>query len=179
MAMITLRYAHALEKVVQAAKLDSAAVLQQLRDFAGTLEGSAELREVLKDPSISMEQKLRVLDAISSRIGIYPQVRNFIAVITEHQRLHAMNEIVAEYAAVADDDAGIADAEITSAHPLNDEDRAQLEAEVGKIAGSRVRAVYRQDESLLGGAIVKIGSTIYDGSVRGQLQQMKQKLVNA
>jgi F-type H+-transporting ATPase subunit delta len=62
---------------------------------------------------------------------------------------------------------------------LNDEDRAQLEAEVGKIAGSRVRAVYRQDESLLGGAIVKIGSTIYDGSVRGQLQQMKQKVVNA
>jgi len=76
MAAITLRYAHALEQVVVAAKLDAAAVLQQLTDFAGTLEGSAELREVLMDPSIANEQKLRVLDAIAARIGIYPQVRN-------------------------------------------------------------------------------------------------------
>jgi len=90
-----------------------------------------------------------------------------------------MNEILAEYAAIADNDAGIADAEITTAHALNEEDRTQLEGQVGKLAGSRVRAVYREDKSLLGGVIVKIGSTIYDGSVRGQLQQMKQTLVNA
>jgi len=179
MAVITLRYAHALEQVVVAAKLDAAAVLQQLADFAGTLDGSANLREVLMDPSISMEQKLKVLDAIGVRIGMFPQVRNFIAVITEHQRLHAMNEILAEYAAVADDDAGIADAEITSAHALNDEDRAEIETQVGKLAGSRVRAIYHEDATLLGGAIVKIGSTVYDGSVRGQLQQMKQRLINA
>jgi F-type H+-transporting ATPase subunit delta len=179
MAVVTLRYAHALEQVVLAAKLDAAATLQQLSDFAGTLQGSANLREILMDPSITMEQKLKVLDAIAARIGMFPQVRNFVAVITEHQRLHEMNEILAEYAAVADDEAGIADAEITSAHPLNDEDRAQLEAQVGKLAGSRVRAVYREDATLLGGAIVKIGSTVYDGSVRGQLQQMKQRLINA
>jgi F-type H+-transporting ATPase subunit delta len=179
MAVITLRYAHALEQVVVAAKLDGAAVLQQLKDFAGTLDGSAELGEVLSDPSIANPQKLRVLDAIAARIGIYPQVRNFIAVITEHERLHEMNEIVAEYASIADVDAGIADAEITSAHALNEADRAQLEEQVGKLAGSRVRAVYREDKSLLGGAIVKIGSTVYDGSVRGQLQRMKQELVNA
>jgi F-type H+-transporting ATPase subunit delta len=153
--------------------------LQQLQDFAATFAGSANLREVLMNPSIAMEQKLRVLDAIGARIGFFPPVRNFVAVIVEHQRLHEMNEILTEYAAVADDDAGIADAEITSAHPLNDEDRAELEAQVGKLAGSRVRTVYYEDATLLGGAIVKVGSTIYDGSVRGQLQQMKQKLINA
>ena len=179
MAVVTLRYAHALEQVVVAAKLDPAAALQQLADFAGTLEGSANLREVMMDPSIIMEQKLKVLDAIGARIGFFPQVRNFVAVITEHQRLHDMNEILAEYAAVADSDAGIADAEITSAHPLNDEDRDELLAQIGKLAGSRVRAVYREDADLLGGAIVKVGSTVYDGSVRGQLQQMKQRLINA
>jgi F-type H+-transporting ATPase subunit delta len=106
-------------------------------------------------------------------------VRNLIAVITDHQRLHELNEIVTEYAALADQDAGWADAEITSARALNAEDRAELEAQVGKLAGSRVRATYLEDSSLLGGAIVKVGSTVYDGSVRGQLQQLKQKLVNA
>lgn len=179
MAEITLRYAHALEQVVLAAKLDGAAVLAQLKDIAGTFEGSSELREVLMDPSIAREQKLRVLDAISARIGIYPQVRNFVAVIIEHERLHEMNEIVSEFARIADDDAGIADAEITTARVLTDDDRSKLEEQVAKLAGSRVRAVYREDDALLGGAIVKIGSTIYDGSIRGQLQQMKQKLVNA
>ena len=108
-----------------------------------------------------------------------PQVRNFIAVIMEHQRLAELDEILAEYHAVADEQSGLAEAEITSAHPLNDEDRAELEAQVAKLAGGRVRATYRQDATLLGGAVVRIGSTVYDGSVRAQLQQLKQKLVNA
>jgi F-type H+-transporting ATPase subunit delta len=179
MAMITLRYAHALEQVVVAGKLDSAAVLSQLQDFAGTFDGSPQLREVLMDPSITKEQKLKVLGAIGEKIGFFPQVRNFLAVVTEHERLHELQEIISEFASAADEDAGVTDAEITSARSLNDEDRAQLEAEAGKLAGGRVRAVYHEDASLLGGAIVRIGSTVYDGSVRGQLQQMKQKLINA
>jgi F-type H+-transporting ATPase subunit delta len=168
-----------MEQVVTGMKLDPAAALQQLKDFAGTYEGSRQLREILTDPSLLKEQKLKVLDAIAAKIGMLPQVRNLIAVITEHQRLDELHEIVAEYAALADQDAGWADAEITSAHALNADDRAELEAQVGKLAGSRIRATYREDSSLLGGAIVKVGSTVYDGSVRGQLQQLKQKLVSA
>jgi F-type H+-transporting ATPase subunit delta len=86
MAVFTLRYAHALEQVVAEKRLDSAAVLQQLKDFAGTFDGSAQLREILMDPSILKEQKLKVLDAIAAKIGMLPQVRNLIAVITDHQR---------------------------------------------------------------------------------------------
>ncbi|MEO6981753.1 MAG: F0F1 ATP synthase subunit delta, partial [Edaphobacter sp.] len=70
-------------------------------------------------------------------------------------------------------------AEITSAHELNAEDRAELEAQVTKLAGGRVRTTYRQDAGLLGGAVVRIGSTVYDGSIRSQLQQLKQRLINA
>jgi F-type H+-transporting ATPase subunit delta len=179
MAVFTLRYARAMEQVVTGMKLDPAAALQQLKDFAGTYEGSAQLREILMDPSILKVQKLKVLDAIATKIGMLPQVRNLIAVITDHQRLHELNEIVTEYAALADQDAGWADAEITSARALNADDRTELETQVGKLAGSRIRATYREDSSLLGGAIVKVGSTVYDGSVRGQLQQLKQNLVNA
>jgi len=179
MSVVSLRYAHAFAAVATSSRLDTAAAQQQLSDFNGTLAGSRELREVLMNPSIATEQKLKVLDAIAARIGMFPQVRNFIAVIMDHQRLHELAEILTEYHAVADEQSHMAEAEITSARPLNDQDRAELEAQVAKLAGGRVRATYHQDATLLGGAVVRIGSTVYDGSIRAQFQQLKQKLVNA
>ena len=179
MSVLSLRYARAFATVATSAKLDVAAAQQQLADFSGTFAGSQQLREILMNPSIPNEQKLKVLDAIAGRIGMFPQVRNFLAVIMDHQRLAELEEIVAEYHAVADEQSHVTEAEITSAHPLNADDRVQLEAQIATLAGARVRASYAQDATLLGGAIVQIGSTVYDGSVRGQLQQLKQKLVNA
>jgi F-type H+-transporting ATPase subunit delta len=179
MSVLALRYAHAFASVAESNHLDTNAAQQQLRDFSETLAESRQLREVLMNPSIATEQKLKVLDAIAARIGMLPQVRNFLAVIMDHQRLHELDEILTEYHAVADEQSGLAEAEITSAHPLNDADRAELEEQVSKLAGGRVRATYRQDATLLGGAVVRIGSTVYDGSIRAQLQHLKQKLVNA
>ena len=179
MSVIALRYAHAFASIVASQKVDSAAAQKQLREFSDTFSGSRELREVLMSPAISGEQKLKVLDAIAQRIGMLPQVRNFVAVIMDHQRLAELDEILAEYHAVADEQSGVAEAEITSARPLDDGDRAELEARVAKLAGGRVHATYREDPSLLGGAVVRIGSTVYDGSIRTQLQQLKQRLVSA
>jgi len=179
MSVLSLRYAHAFAAVAASANLNAAAAEQQLGDFNGTLVGSHDLREVLMNPSIANEQKLKVLDAIAARIGMFPQVRNFIAVIMQNQRLSELNEILSEYHLVADEQAHVAEAEITSARPLNDQDRAELEAQVVKLAGGRVRATYHEDATLLGGAVVRLGSTVYDGSIRAQLQQLKQKLVNA
>jgi F-type H+-transporting ATPase subunit delta len=179
MSALTLRYAHAFASVAASNHLDANAAQQQLRDFSETFADSRELREVLMNPSIGNDQKLKVLDAVAGRIGMIPQVRNFLAVIMDHQRLSELHEILTEYHEIADEQSGLAEAEITSAHPLNDEDRVELEAQVAKVAGSRVRATYRQDATLLGGAVVRIGSTVYDGSLRGQFQQIKQKLVNA
>lgn len=173
------RYAHAFAQVVAAKHLDVVAAQQQMLDFARTLAGSPELREVLLNPSIPEDQKLRLLDAIATRIGMMREVRNLLAVIMDHHRLHALDEIVAAYAELADEDSGMAEAEITSAHALNPEDRATLEAEVAKLAGGRVRATYTEDATLLGGAVVRLGSTVYDGSVRGQLQQLKARLIQA
>ena len=179
MSVVSLRYAHAFASVAASAHLDVNATLQQLADFSGTLVGSHDLREALANPSITNDQKLKVIDAIAGRIGMSRQARNFIAVIMHHQRLHELNEIIDEYRTIADEQSLIAEAEITSAHPLNPQDRAELEAQVEKLAGGRVRATYLQDPTLLGGAVVRIGSTVYDGSIRAQFQQLKQKLVNA
>jgi F-type H+-transporting ATPase subunit delta len=179
MSVVALRYAHAFASVAASTHIDTNAAQQQLRDFRDTLADSRDLSEILMNPSIAIEQKRKILDAISGRIGMLPQVRNFIAVIMDHQRLADLDDILDEYHAVADEQSGLAEAEITSAHQLNDEDRANLEAQVAKLAGGRVRATYRQDATLLGGAVVRIGSTVYDGSIRAQLHQLKQKLVNA
>ena len=179
MASSAPRYARAFAGVVESARLDVTAVQQQLRDFADALAVSQELRQFLENPSIEMGKKLKVLDALAGRIQMFPQVRNFLAVILEHQRLSELNEILSQFDEVVDQNAGAVEARVISAHPLNDQDRAAMELQITKLAGARVRATYSEDPGLLGGAIVEIGSTVYDGSIRAQLQQLKQQLVNA
>ena len=177
--VFAMRYANAFASVAESAGLDIAAAQASMKDFAATLAESRELREVLTDPSIPAEQKLAVVDGLAERLGMMREVRNLVAVVIDHQRLEQWSEIVAAYDNVADAHIGIAEAEITSAFALNEDDRHTLEQQVAKLAGARVRVAYKQDAALLGGAVVRIGSTVYDGSVRGQLQQMKQTLMSA
>jgi F-type H+-transporting ATPase subunit delta len=173
------RYARAFADVAESSRLDSNAAEQQMRDFADALTTSHELREFLENPSIDMPRKLKVLDALAPRIGMYPQVRNFIAVILDHRRLGELNDIITEFRRLSDEHSGITEAHITSARQLDPAARAELEAQVSKLTGGPVRASYSEDANLLGGAVVEIGSTIYDGSLRAQLNQLKNRLVNA
>ena len=173
------RYAHAFGDVARSAGLDVQAAQGQMKVFADLLGGSRELREVLMNPSIPSEQKLSVIDAIAERLSMMREVRNFIAVIMDHQRLGELAKILTAYDAVADAGKSVKEVEVVSARELNEDDRQQLEFEISKLAVSRVRVSYTQDASLLGGAVVKIGSTVYDGSVRAQLEQLKQSLMTA
>lgn len=180
MAVVDLRYARALDEVVTEKQLNRDDVQRQLRDFQATYAESAPLREVMENPSIPQEQKVRVLDSMAARLGMNGTVRNFVSVVISHERLHELNEIVEAYLELADRDSGVAEAEVTSARPLNEGDRRAMETSISQLAGtSRVRATYREDAALLGGAIVKVGSTVYDGSVRGQLEQMKRRMTAA
>ena len=179
MASSAPRYARAFAEVAESARLDAKTAEQQMRDFSDALNTSTELRDFLGNPSVERASKLKVIDALAPRIGMYPQVRNFIAVITDHSRLYELNEIVDEYSRISDERAGIREARITSARPLDNAARAELERQVSKLAGGPVRASYAEDSSLLGGAVVEIGSTVYDGSIKAQLDQLKTRLVNA
>jgi len=176
MAAFELRYAKAFQQVAAAQGLNADAVRGQLADFAATFDESRALREFLLNPALAQADKLKVLDAVSSRVGMDKAVRNFVAVLMDHGRLESMKEIVAEYATMADAANGIQEVEIVSAKPLTDHERGLLEGKAGALANSRVRVQWTQDAALLGGAVIKLGSQVYDGSVRGQLQQLKAHL---
>ena len=107
-------------------------------------------------------------------------VRNLLAVMTHNNRLHELGEVVTAYHEIADEETHVAEAEITTARPLDDASKSLLEQQVAKISGGQqVRATYSEDSSLLGGAVVRIGTTVYDGSVRAQLEALKQRLIAA
>ena len=177
MAAYAARYARAFADVVESAHLDPDRVNEQLMNFGDALAQSADLRQVLENPTMALEQRVRVIDAIGKKIGFDRPVRNFLAVLVTQERIGSFDEIAAQYRAEMDRRRGIVEAEIATARPLGADERRELEQQVGRVAGSKVRARFRQDSSLIGGVIVRIGSTVYDGSVRGRLDRLKQELV--
>ena len=152
-------------------------MLQELHGIEALLQESDQLRRVLENPSIPGNSKRAVLDAITQRLGTTRQVRNFVAVITDNRRLPLFSEILKQVEQELDDRQGFAEAQVSSARQLSDPEKQMLEVEIAKMTGKKVRARYAQDASLLGGAVVQVGSTIYDGSVKGQLERIREQLV--
>src|SRR5215469_1398963 len=176
MASVTNTYARAFADVVFDTRLDANLTLGETQSLAALVEGSKELREVWESPAIAAEQKRAVLDAIVAREGISRPVRNFVAVLIDHRRIPWMGPIVKQFEQEVLSRMGFAQAEITSARVLTGDERRVLEAEVEKLIGKKVRGRYAQDPAVLGGAIVRVGSTIYDGSVKGQLEKIKEAM---
>ena len=177
MDAFALQYAHALADVVMADKLDTKAIDQQLQDFQSTWTDSRQLREVFQNPSIQLETKLKVLDAMVPRIGMMKQVRNFVALLLQNDRIHAVESITTNYRNEINRRLHISNAEITSVRELNSEEKSKIEAKASALAGLEIRPIYKQDASLLGGVVLRIGDTVYDGSVRGRLEELREKMM--
>jgi len=176
MASVASTYARAFADVVLDTHLDADRSIAELRAIASLLAESVELRRVWENPAVPAEQKRRVLDSIADRDGISKQVRNLVAVLIDHRRIHFLEPIIAQLEKELDARLGFAEAQITSARELGDAEKRAFEAQVGKLTGKKVRARYGRDASLLGGAVVRLGSTIYDGSVKGQLERLKEAI---
>lgn len=179
MASVIGAYARAFADVVVSSKLDAVRMTQELRAMEALLAESDPLRRVLENPSIPGERKRAVLDAIAQKQGMTRQVRNLIAVLTDNQRLPLFSDIVKQVEQELNNRLGFADAEVSSARELDAAEKQLLEGEIARMTGKIVRARYQQDSSLLGGAVVKVGSMIYDGSVKGQLERIREKLVES
>jgi F-type H+-transporting ATPase subunit delta len=176
MASVINIYARAFADVIVDRRLDANQALKELRAVVALLDASPDLRKVWETPSILAEQKRAVLDAIVAREGFSKPVRNFVAVLIDHRRTAFLPDITRQVEVEMNERLGFAEAEVTSARELSDAEKRAIETQAEKLSGKRVRARYTQDASLLGGAIVKMGSTIYDGSVKGQLEKIREQL---
>lgn len=175
MKSASLQYANALADIV----LEQGAAepaRKQLEDFAAAYHESAELRNFLATPGVTRQEKHAVIEKILARLGASRIIRNFLFVIIDNQRAHLLPEIVESFEHVLRQREGIAEAEVTSATELSNKQKSTLLQTLERLTGKKVQAKYALEPGLLGGAVVRIGDTIYDGSVRNRLNVLRARL---
>ena len=175
MKSASLQYANALADVVLAQD-GAGPASKQLADFETVYRESAELRNFLASPAVDRSAKHGVIEKLTARLGASKILRNFLYVVIDHQRTHVLPEIIEAFREVVRQRQGIAEAEISSAVELSANQKAQFEFTLERLTGKRVEAKYSLEPALLGGAVVRIGDTIYDGSVRSQLNELRERL---
>jgi F-type H+-transporting ATPase subunit delta len=173
---IANRYARALADVV-ARTGDYRRVQEELQDFAAAFRESADLRDVLRTPAVAPQDKTRVLEAIVQRLGTSTIGGNFLRVLLGNYRLALLGEIIAAFQKIANERLGVAQVEIASATELSEAERGALVARFEALTQKRVEVDFRVERNLLGGIEARIGSTVYDGSVRGHLERMRERLM--
>jgi len=178
MAAVLARYARAFADVTISQKLNAEKTVAELAEIATLVNGSRELRNVLQNPAVSRAQKLALLDAVMKRTGGNKLLRNFLAVLIDHRRIGNVGEVVEQFKKELDRLMGIAEARVSSARSLSAAEKKSLEQQLAEVTGMAVRATYTEDTALLGGVTVRVGSTIYDGSVQGRLERMRKEIGN-
>ena len=175
MSVAANRYATALIDVLYPDKAEAG--LQQLQSFVQLLNEQPDSRRILENPAMAGERRSRLLKEISSAFGFDRRVSNFVSILADRNRLPILEEIITEYQRLMDKRLGIVRARVTSAHALDSMQQQELTRQLQQITGKEVRMEVAIDPSLIGGVVAQVGSTIYDGSVRQQLQVFKSRLV--
>jgi len=171
------RYAGALVEVALA-NHQADQVKEELAAFAAMVRESPELNAFLANPSIARAAKHSAIEALVARMGASRTLRNYLFVIVDQRRAAMLAEIQEAFSRLLDARQGITQATVTSATELTPQERAELAAALAKLTGEKVQAQYATDAQLIGGAVVRIGSTIYDGSVRTQLERMRARMIS-
>lgn len=175
MKSASLQYANALADVaLEQGAAEPAA--RQLSGFGEAYAQSAELRTFLASPAVSVEAKHGVLEKIVKRLGATKIIRNFLFVLADHRRTQLIPEIIAAFQQVIRQRQGVAEAEVSSAVELSAAQKKELAAALARLTGKKIEPKYTLDPALLGGAVVRIGDTIYDGSLRSRLNEMRARL---
>lgn len=172
---VARRYATALADVV-VARGEAQDVQVELAAWEAMMQSNEQLLEVFRNPTIPYDQKRKVLNALIARTRVRQTTANFLQVLLQNQRLADLNEVNLRFTQILDERAGVVSAEVTTARPVPQSSRENLQTKLTELTGKRVRLNFTTDEELIGGIVTRIGSTIYDGSVRNQLQQVKERM---
>jgi len=172
---VSLQYANALADVA----LEQGAAepaRKQLAEFVAMYEESAELRNFLGSPAVTRETKQTVIEKLGTRVGASKIIRNFLFVVIDNRRTQVLPEILEAFERVLRQRQGVVEAEVASSAEMNERQKAGLLKTLEQVTGKKIQAKYSLAPELLGGAVVRIGDTIYDGSVRAQLNQLRSRL---
>ncbi len=174
---VARRYASALADVI-AERNEEGIVREELKTWEQMVQGNPLLLEAFTNPTIPYEQKSKVLNDLIAKAQVRPTTANFLRLLLRNQRFAELAHVNAKLAEIMDERAGVVSAQVVSARPISESVKTALEQTLAQITQKRVRLSFETDESLLGGIVTRIGSTIYDGSVRSQLERLGQELAS-
>lgn len=175
-AAVARRYAVALADVV-AARGEAREIREELAAWEEMARANPQLQEVFRNPTIPYDQKRRVVSMLIERTRVRPTTANLLLVLLQNHRLADLSEINKAFLQELDRRSGIVSAQVTTARPVPPQIQEALRARLGALTKSNVRLQFAVDDELIGGVVTRIGSTVYDGSVRNQLQQIKQRMM--
>jgi F-type H+-transporting ATPase subunit delta len=170
------RYAKALLDVA-AKQADPVRAEQDLSEFAALVAQNADLRNVLENPAIPVSAKRAVVEQLVARAKPSAPVGKLLMLLAERDRLALLPDLAAAYRERLLDYQNVVRAEVVTALPLPDAQAKQLQEKLARVTGRTVRMTTRTDQTIIGGLVAKVGSTVYDGSVATQLQRMRERLV--
>jgi F-type H+-transporting ATPase subunit delta len=150
--------------------------LEDLRAIDAALASSAELRNALISPSVPVSRKRAVVGRIADQLGLSRIIRNFLFVLIDHRRIAEVPQILPAFELVMDQRLGFARAEVSSAAELSEAQRSTLNRRLERLTGKRIRMRFSVDQSLIGGVVARLGSTVYDGSLRSRLHGLERRL---
>lgn len=172
---VARRYASALADVITE-RGQEAQVQEELAAWEQMIMKNGPLLEAFSNPTVPYEQKSKLLNELIARTGVLPTTANFLRILLKNQRLAELPQVNAKLAQVLDERSGVVSAQVVSARPVSESIKALLDEKLAQMTGKKIRLSFDTDESLLGGIVTRIGSTIYDGSVRNQLRRLGEEL---
>lgn len=175
---VARRYATALADVVTKTG-ETENIKTELRQWEAMMSASPELLNAFRNPAIQQNQKEKVLESLIQKAKPAQTTANFLRVLLRNGRLTEISEINQKFESVLEERSGGVSAKIVSSRPLSDAEKQELKANLEKMTGKRVSPNFEIDNGIIGGVVTTIGSTVYDGSVKTQLQQLKEQLIHA
>jgi len=172
---VARRYAAALADVT-IERREERLVQNELDQWSTMLESNPQLKEVFANPTIAYDHKRKVVEELISRTRVRETTASFLRVLLKNQRLSQLRDIAERYAYVLDERAGVVAANVTTARPISEELRNSLHETLVAATGRQVRLTFTTDETIIGGLVARVGSTVYDGSIQNQLERLSESL---
>jgi F-type H+-transporting ATPase subunit delta len=175
---VAKRYARALYELgAEAGTLPK--ISEQTASVAQAYSESAELRAVLDNPLVPDAAREAVLDEVGQRVGADPTVKNLLRLLARRRRMAVLPALARALVRMSDERAGVVRASVASAHPLSEDYARRLQAELERMSGKKVVLTRQVDPALIAGVVTRVGDTVFDGSLRARLGELKTRLLAA